>query len=269
MSVFTYDETELFYKEIGSGIPFLLIHGWAIDHVFLEKCLEPIFEEININFRRIYVDVPGMGRSKPGKVKNGDGIVRVLNALMEEIAPGENYYVGGNSFGSVVARAMTALYTDKILGLMLLAPAGDGKLKVPSNGVFYYDNDFMETLSEEEREEFKLMNANLCKATYDRYKQLVEASVLINADNDFLHRTLKGKFSFDINKMIMKKHFDKATLILTGKYDIAVGYEEQFGWLSVFTRATYVVIDGAGHNIHVDQPQMFHNTVKGWLLQLK
>ena len=75
MSIFKFNETELFYEEMGQGVPFLLVHGWAIDHRFLENALEPAFSMLKDNrFRRIYVDVPGMGQSVPGSVKNGDGI---------------------------------------------------------------------------------------------------------------------------------------------------------------------------------------------------
>ena len=267
MSFYNYSDTELFYKEIGQGVPFLLIHGWAIDHAFLEKCFEPIFEKIDYPVRRIYVDIPGMGRSVPGKVKNGDGIIEVLGAFMDYIAPGQQYYVGGNSFGSVVSRAMVAKYADKIAGLMLIAPAADGKIPGSEEGVYVYESDFMRTLSKKQRDDFMAMNANLTRQTWERYVELVEPSVKINEHNDYMHKVLKGSFSFDINKMIMKNHFDKPTLILVGKYDCAVGYKEQFGWLSVFKKGSYILIDGAGHNIHIDQPEMFNDSVEGWLRQ--
>ena len=121
MAFFTDPEykTKLYYEEIGEGDPFLLIHGWAIDHRFLIDALEPAFALANRPFRRIYVDIPGMGVSGPGLVKNGDDIIAVLVHLMDALGY-ETFYVGGNSFGAAISRAMTVRYPDRLLGAMLL-----------------------------------------------------------------------------------------------------------------------------------------------------
>ena len=268
MAYFTDPEyqTRLYYEEIGEGVPFLLIHGWAIDHRFLIDALEPAFEMAGRPFRRIYVDVPGMGVSEPGKVKNGDGIVEVLLHLMDELTGDEPFYVGGNSFGGAVSRAMSAKVPERLLGAMLLVPATSLEDRLPVKfGTYKKDEEFLKTLPKEEHDAFCSMNANLTKEAYERYMKGVYPSVQINADNEFLHRVLKGTFSFDINKALKKRPFQGPTLILTGKYDVAVGYEAQFTWLEDYPQGTYVVIDGAGHNVHVDQPEAFNHAVAGWL----
>lgn len=267
MSIFKFNETELFYEEMGQGVPFLLVHGWAIDHRFLENALEPAFSMLKDNrFRRIYVDVPGMGQSVPGSVKNGDGIIEVLFALMEEIAPGEKYFVGGNSFGAALTRAMIAKVPEKILGGLFMVPASGYAHSIPvRSGVFKKDDEFLSSLPIMERAAFSIMNANLTKKTWERYKRDVLPSVEINRDNEFLRNTLKGSFSFDVDKKLEKRNYEGPVLILTAKYDTAVGYESQFDWLKLFPHASYAVMDGAGHNANVDQPDMFLGIVSGWL----
>lgn len=267
MAIFHYDGTEMFYKEIGEGTPFLLIHGWAIDHSFLERCMEPIFAKANGSYKRIYIDVPGMGRSLPGNVKNGDGILRVIEAFMDEMYPGERFYVGGNSYGSVVARAVTAKLTDKVIALLLIAPAMDSKCEGASEGVYRIDEEFMATLDEQEKADFVAMNAKLTREAWERYKELVYPSVRINADNDYMRHKLKGSFGFSIIKALEKKRFKGPVLVVTAKYDTAVGCKAQLIFKDIFTNCTYVVIDGAGHNIHVDQPEEFEKVVLSWLNQ--
>ncbi|MCR5268239.1 MAG: alpha/beta hydrolase [Lachnospiraceae bacterium] len=263
-------ETKLYYKEIGEGSPFLLIHGWAIDHRFLIDALEPAFAMTERPFRRIYVDVPGMGVSEPGRVKNGDGIVEVLMHLMEHLIGEEPFYVGGNSFGAAISRAMTAKYPERLLGSMLLVPAVSLSVHLPvKEGIYKKDEAFLSTLSKEERDAFCAMNANLTKEAWERYQKGVYPSVKINENNEFMHRVLKGSFSFDIDSALRKKPFKKPTLILTAKYDTAVGYEAQFSWLSDYPMGTYLVIDNAGHNVHVDQPEAFTYSVAGWLRTLE
>lgn len=267
MSIFKFNETELFYEEMGQGVPFLLIHGWAIDHRFLVNAMEPAFSSLKDNkFRRIYVDVPGMGKSVPGTVKNGDGIIEVLFALMEKIAPGEQYFVGGNSFGAALSRAMIAKAPEKILGAFLMVPSSGYIPSMPvRSGIYKKDDEFLSSLPIPERAAFSIMNANLTEKTWERYKRDVLPSVEINRDNEFLRKTLKGRFSFDVDKQLEKINYEGPVLILTAKYDTAVGYESQFSWLKLFPHASYSVIDGAGHNANVDQPDMFLGIVSGWL----
>ena len=268
MLVYKYKKTELYYEEMGQGVPFLLIHGWAIDHRFLENALEPAFlrTEGEKKIRRIYVDVPGMGASVPGEVRNGDDIVEVLLAFMDEIAPNEKFYVGGNSFGAALSRAIIAKCPQRVLGAMLIVPASKfDAMVVSKEGVYKKDEEFLKTLPIPKRAAFTIMNANLTKECFERYERDAYPSVEANRDNEFLRRTLKGSFSFDVDKALERVKFNGPVLILTAKYDTAVGYTGQFEWLRFFPHATYVLIDGAGHNVNIDQPEMFVHTVTGWL----
>lgn len=261
--------TKLYYEVIGEGEPFLLVHGWAIDHKFLMNAMEPAFAMSGRSFKRIYVDVPGMGQSEPGLVKNGDGVVEVLIHFMEKICPGESFYIGGNSFGAAVCRAVLVKYGAHVKGAALIVPSnGAGESKVPKNGCFKKDETFLASLSEKERKDFCMMNANLTKESWNRFRALAYPSVLGNDSNEFLHKTFKGSFSYDVGSGLKKRPFTEPVLILAAKYDTAVGYEAQFEWLAHFPKATYAVLDGAGHNVHIDQPELFTHTVAGWLAGL-
>ena len=59
---FTYQGNKLYYKVIGQGKPVLAIHGLGCSSELMEGCLEPIFEK-HADYKRIYLDLPGMGRS--------------------------------------------------------------------------------------------------------------------------------------------------------------------------------------------------------------
>lgn len=259
------DGTEMYYKIIGEGIPMLLVHGWAINHSYMLSTMEPIFNELTTPIKRIYIDIPGMGLSKPGKIKNGDGIISILIDFMNELSPDDNYYACGNSFGSVIVRGLAAKCPQRVKGLILIAPAEDKRNIVDNEGICTIDREFLNSLSEEERRPFMRMQANLTPEVYSRFKAQVEASMKINENNNYLKTTLKGSFSFDINKLIIKNKYKGDVLILTGKYDIAVGYKNQFEWLNIFKNASYFAIDGAGHNINVDKPEIFNSIITGWI----
>lgn len=267
MSFYKFETTKMFYEIIGEGIPFLIIHGWAIDHRFTKNMMEPVFDNI-AGFKRIYIDLPGMGVSEPGAVRNGDDVIRVLNSFMNDFFPNERFYIGGNSFGAGVSRAYTAKYPDQILGLMLIVPSTGKVGKLPVTGVAQKDTDFLKTLPVKERAAFSCMNANLTKAAYELYKEKVLPSVLINENNDFIKGKFHGVFGFDIDAAFRKKTFDKPVLILCGTHDTAVGFEDQKKWLDLYPDSTYHVIENAGHNIFVDRPEEFNQIVSDWIASL-
>ena len=59
--------------------------------------------------------------------------------------------------------------------------------------------------------------------------------------------------------------FDRPSLILTGRQDDSTGYLEQFALLPHYPRATYAVLDVAGHNLQLEQPELFGALVREWL----
>lgn len=269
MAFYKFNETKLYYEIIGEGIPFLIVHGWAIDHRFTNNMMEPVFAKLpGKPFKRIYIDLPGMGISEPGSVRNGDDVVEVLDNFMNDTFPDEKFYIGGNSFGAGISRAYTAKHPDKILGLMLIVPS-TGKLgKVPSNGVAEKDKEFLKTLPVKDRAAFSCMNAMLTKETWPRYKEQVLPSVMINENNTFIKGTFHGVFGFDIDAAFRKHKFDKPVLIVCGSHDTAVGFEDQKNWLGIYPNSTYHVIEKAGHNIFVDRPSEFIQIVSSWINQL-
>ena len=52
---------------------------------------------------------------------------------------------------------------------------------------------------------------------------------------------------------------------MTAKQDTEVGYKDQFDLMEKYTNATYVAVERAGHNLQIEQPEMFEGIVKGWL----
>jgi pimeloyl-ACP methyl ester carboxylesterase len=42
----------------------LMLHGWSVDHRLMKGCMEPVFKKMDTEWKRIYFDLPGMGRTK-------------------------------------------------------------------------------------------------------------------------------------------------------------------------------------------------------------
>lgn len=61
MSYFSYQSKRIFYKEVGSGQPLLMLHGDTASSVMFEPLL-PLYQD---NFRVILMDFLGNGKSDP------------------------------------------------------------------------------------------------------------------------------------------------------------------------------------------------------------
>ncbi len=97
---------------------------------------------------------------------------------------------------------------------------------------------------------------------------------LAAADQRFLAR-LAGNYAylFDVDGRGdgdeggdgLPQRFPGPTLILTGRQDSICGYEEAWELIENFPRATFAVLDRAGHDLSVEQEGLFRALVNEWL----
>jgi pimeloyl-ACP methyl ester carboxylesterase len=59
--------------------------------------------------------------------------------------------------------------------------------------------------------------------------------------------------------------YERPALIVAGRQDSVTGYAEQYTLLPHYPRATYAVLDVAGHNLQLEQPGLFAALVNEWL----
>lgn len=69
--------------------------------------------------------------------------------------------------------------------------------------------------------------------------------------------------SFDCDKLSEK--FCKPTLFLVGRQDSCVGYKDAWNILDNYPRATFAVLDKAGHNLQIEQGEVMSSLVDEWL----
>jgi len=59
--------------------------------------------------------------------------------------------------------------------------------------------------------------------------------------------------------------FDRPSLIVMGRQDSVVGYRDQLRLIERFPRATFAILDAAGHNLEGERPELFRSLVTDWL----
>src|SRR5436190_21159370 len=88
------------YVEHGSGRPVLVLHGAGVDHREAEACFEPVLDGVAV-LRRIYPDLPGMGRTvAPQALRSADDVLEMLLAFADEVTGGTPHLLIGHSVGA-------------------------------------------------------------------------------------------------------------------------------------------------------------------------
>ncbi len=110
------------YVEHGTGRPVLVLHGAGVDHREAEACFELVFDGV-AGLRRIYPDLPGMGRTiAPETMRSADDVLDTLLNFAEEVIGGTGHLIIGHSAGAYYAQAMATRRPAQVAGLALVCP---------------------------------------------------------------------------------------------------------------------------------------------------
>jgi pimeloyl-ACP methyl ester carboxylesterase len=247
----------------GTGTPLLAIHGWGVDRRLMTGCMEPLFDE-DAPWQRIYPDLPGMGGT-PGDptIDGSDAVLALLGGLVDAIAPGQPFAVAGESYGGYLARGLVHARPDDILGMALICPSiapntpADAELRVLER-----DEALLASLDPADRDTFTDITVRQTRLFWERFSTEILPGIRC-ADQTYLSQVLgrAPRFSFEADD----RDFDRPVLFLTGRQDSSVGYRRQWEVLERYPRASFVVLDRAGHNLQTEQPEVFAATVREWL----
>lgn len=252
-------------ETVGQGRPLLVLHGFGVDHRFGLHRYEPVFG-VRSGWRRIYPDLPGMGRT-PGSagLTSPDGYVDLMLALMDQVAPDEPFALVGVSWGAYLALGMTRAAPDRIAGLMLTAPVIRGRAEdrsLPPRFVLHRDPAVDGLLAPDESL-WGSMAVVQTPATLEAFRQGVKPGLAV-ADWTFL-RTLAPRFEDGVVEDRLPRPLHAPALIVLGRHDVAVGYADAWPLAADLPRGTFAVLDGAGHGVEEEQQGLFRALASEWL----
>lgn len=76
-------------------------------------------------------------------------------------------------------------------------------------------------------------------------------------------------FTFDVDNAVKSKKFDKPVLFVCGRQDECVGFDDAWKLIRDYSRETFSVLDAAGHNLQIEQPELFNELVYNWLVRIE
>ncbi|EAV9871736.1 alpha/beta hydrolase [Listeria monocytogenes] len=264
----TIRSVDVYYEKYGEGIPIIMIHGFGPDSQLMISCMEPVFDKES-PFSRIYVDLPGMGKTENyDSIQNADHVLTLLLEFIEAVIPGEQFVLAGESYGGYLVRGIAAKMPDRVLGVLLICPViypEKERRTLPEQKVMYQDDTFVWSLSKEDRAYFSKSGVILTARNWNRFLAEVMAG-MINADGEFLDRlSANYALSFDPDE---KAQFDVPGLFLFGRQDDHVGYADGITLLEKYPHASIAILDFAGHNLQIEQPKIFTTMVRDFLFRV-
>lgn len=255
------------YEVIGSGEPLLLLHGFTGSM----ETWRPFLTSWSETFQVITVDIVGHGKTEsPEDVKHYDiqTVASHMIALLEYLHI-EKAHVLGYSMGGRLALTMACLYPNRIRSLVLENCTAGLQLEEERQERRKKDEQLAEKIEENGIQSFvdKWENIPLFasqKRLSKKRQEIIRAERLRN-NKQGLANSLRGmgtgaqpSWWKELHKLTMP------VLLVNGEWD------EKFSRIlkmmqNEIQHAKFVKIDGAGHAIHVEQPEKFDTIVKGFL----
>ena len=257
----------IYYETCGGGIPVLMIHGFCPDHRLMKGCMEPIFAS-RPGWKRIYFDLPGMGRTRGEPwIDCSDKVLEVVLAFVDRILPNQSFLLVGQSYGGYLARALVLKKRESVDGLLLICPLivpDKEKRSLPARRVIVEDRTLISEMDESDANQFASIAVVQTRKNWERFRDEILVALKV-ADTAYLEM-LESKgypLSFDVDAL--HEQYAKPVLIVAGRQDSSVGYRDAWSIIENYPRATLSVLDSAGHNLQIEQAQLFTALVSEWL----
>jgi pimeloyl-ACP methyl ester carboxylesterase len=250
----------LAYEAKGDGIPLLAFHGAYSSRVEVREFLEPMVADRPI--RRIYVDLPGHGDSRPSSgLKTPDDVLDLVDLLLAEEVPDGPFLLLGHSFGGHVARAVAARHPSRVAGLALLCPVVPAMDGSDAEGGVVADDGASAELSDDERTAFEEYFVVRTAETVERFRRAVQPATG-ETDAETLDRAIDiGPHAIDPDTVLV----DAPVVIITGRRDRWVGWRQQQRVGDRYPHATVVTVADAGHALPHERPQLVSALLADWL----
>jgi pimeloyl-ACP methyl ester carboxylesterase len=261
---------EVNYEVYGDGKPIIMIHGMTPDLRLMTGCMEPVFKN-RAGYKRIYIDLPGMGKTKGESwITNSDIVLDILIEFINKVIPNENFLLAGESYGGYLSRGIILKLANRVDGLLSLCPGVVSDIKKrnrPQHVVLKRDEELLSQLESSDAEGFNSMQVVQSKSIWERYRDEILSGVKL-ADYNFLDIINKNEngweFSFALDETL-----NKPTSIILGRQDSCVGYKDAWNILDRYPRSTFAVLDKAGHNLQLEQVEIFNALVNEWITRVE
>jgi proline iminopeptidase len=270
MPIAHINNTSLFFLEIGSGLPCLVMHGGlGFDHTYLHPWLDTLGD----TFRLVYYDHRGNGRSgrPPRATLILEQLVEDAEALRRHLGLGK-IAVLGHSYGGFIALEYALQYPQHLSHLLLLnsAPAWGYGEEIVANAVRRGATPAMlealnveayVTDNERLREWYHLM-APLYFYQFDQKiaDELVQNMIFSSAA---MQQGLQLVKNYNLLARLREIHVP--SLIVTGREDFAMPPSQAVRLQQCIPNSNLTIFERSAHFPYLEEPDAFRQIVGDWV----
>jgi pimeloyl-ACP methyl ester carboxylesterase len=245
------------YVEHGTGRPVLVLHGAGVDHREAEACFERVLDGV-AGLRRIYPDLPGMGRTvAPETLRSASDVLDTLLNFAGKVAGRTAHLLIGHSAGAYYAQAMAARRPAQVAGLALVCPLLPGLRDVPQHRVAAGSGEIGDDV-------FKSYFVIQTQQMLERYERYVAPAIAL-VDQAALER-IGERWALTPDQ---GPAYAGPTLIVAGRLDSTVGYAAATDLVDYYPHVSLAVLDDAGHALPHEQPELLRALMVEWLARVE
>ena len=247
----------IYIGDEGKGFPLILIHGFLGS----SKMWEPQINFFKNHFRVITPDLPGFGKSN--KAKSHNSIQSIANLLMDclEEKKIDKFYLLGHSMGGMIVQEMAKEYGNKIVKLICYSTGPRGEMP----GRFESVDQSRENLK---KKGLEITAKNIAKTWFVRKENAKYFDICIEAGKQTSTKAADDALiAFkNWNGVDTLKNIKNETLIVWGNQDKSYNLEQIKTLEKSIKKSKLVIFKNCAHNVHLEQPDQFNNTIKNFLL---
>jgi pimeloyl-ACP methyl ester carboxylesterase len=236
-----------------------------VDHREIAGALEPILSNVP-GFRRLYPDLPGMGRTPaPETLTSNDDVLDILLGLIDSTIGNEPFLIMGHSYGGYLARGIANLRPDHAVGLALICPVGAHTHDVPKHEVLVSSADLTGDLEPDLEATYRDYFVLQTTETLRRFREYVAPAIPL-VDDSSLTRIF-SRWGLRERPEAAKAYLHPS-LVLAGRQDATAGHTGARELIEHIPRGTLAILDRAGHALMHEQPQLMQALVAEWLTRV-
>jgi pimeloyl-ACP methyl ester carboxylesterase len=191
-------------------------------------------------------------------------MIDAIVAFIDRVIPGQRFALVGFSYGGYLARGVIARRAARIDGALLCVPQVTAVLdpaRLPPQATIIADPILAQRLGP-----VADMVVMQTPVVADAVREIMTEVAL--ADHAFQARLeAAGPATFERDEAAspVAPTLGAPTLIITARQDALCGYRDAWQLLERYPRATFAVLDAAGHFINVEQTALCHALTRDWL----
>lgn len=254
----------------------LVVHGFRGDHHGLERVVEQL-----PNLRIVMPDLPGFGVSNAfiDREHSVDSYAQFVSTFLDALALDEQTILLGHSFGSIVASHFAASHPDRVAQLILINPIAAPALEGPKGVLsklaqFYYwaAAKLPEKLGQailRSKAIVQVMSVTMAKTKEPELLNFIhgqhQAYFSAFSDRSMLLQAFKASISGNVRQVASA--LTLPTLLVAGEKDEIATLPAQRVLLELLPDGKLSVIDGVGHLIHYETPELAATAIDSFLAE--